>query len=80
MPSPEQEAAKRNVIKLSKQPALNFYDLAVAIRKMHEIDSASLYKLPERPGMRRRRMYYLLDVGNLIETRKLSKSEAEAIG
>lgn len=80
MPLPEQEAAKRSAVKLGRQPALNFYDLAVAIRKLHESDPSLLSDLPEKTGMSRRRVYYLLDAGNLIEARQLSQSEAEAIG
>ena len=69
-----------NVVRLGKKPNLNFYEIAVGIYELHELNPHLLSSLPGKSGMSRRRIYYLLDAGNLIRAQEVSKSDAETIG
>lgn len=71
---------EKAIVRLGNKPTLNFYELAVGISKLHEEQSSSISDLPMKTGISRRRIYYLLDVGNLIRARGLSKVVAEEIG
>lgn len=59
---------------------MNFFELAQTLVALHDADVSQLRELPLETGMSRRRLYYLLEVGRLIATRRIAKSEAEAIG
>ena len=71
---------KAKTIDLGLSPALNFFDLARNLAKLHDEDPGSIADIPEKTGMSRRRLYYLLDVGQLIAASGISKSDAEEIG
>ena len=71
---------KTKAIELARRPALNFFELAEYIAVLHDSSPALVADLPHQTGMSRRRLYYLLDVGQLIATHKIIKSEAEEIG
>lgn len=73
-------AAKMKAIQLASKPALNFFELAGLITALHEADPAELRDLPTEGGMSRRRLYYLLSVGQLIRKYTINKAEAEQVG
>jgi hypothetical protein len=70
----------KQALKLAQEPALHFYDIARLLVELHEHETGALPQMIEASTMSRRRMYYLLRVGQLIETEKLSRAEAEEIG
>ncbi len=67
-------------MQLAREPALNFFALAQTLTKLHEREPAALRDLPDRSRLSRRRMYYLLQTGELIRARGISKATAEYIG
>jgi hypothetical protein len=67
-------------VELACRPALNFFDLAESITSLHAEDSTTISTLANETGMSRRRLYYLLEVGQLIASCKVSKPDAEEIG
>jgi len=71
---------KTKTIELARRPALNFFELAEHIAVIHNSNPALVADLPHQTGMSRRRLYYLLDVGQLIAAHKIIKSDAEEIG
>ena len=71
---------KATTIDLARLPALNFFDLARNLAKLHDEDPGSIADIPETTGMSRRRLYYLLDAGQLIAASGLARAEAEEIG
>lgn len=71
---------KSKAIRLAAEPALNFFDLANLLCDLHEIDGAALADLPALADMSRRRMYYLLQAGQLIREHQISRADAESIG
>ncbi len=71
---------KKRAIRLAAAPALNFFDLANLLCDLHEIDGAALADLPALADMSRRRMYYLLQAGQLIREHQISRTDAETIG
>lgn len=48
--------------------------------ELHESDLAAFSELPDLSAISRRRMYYLLQVGQLIRDEKVSAHQAEQIG
>jgi len=71
---------KELTVQLAREPALNFFDLAKLIAELHTADAGMLRDLPQQTGMSRRRLYYLLAVGQLLGETALSKAEAEEVG
>lgn len=67
-------------VQLAQKPAVNFYDLATKLAKLHESEPSTLRDIPERTGMSRRRLYYLLEVGQLLGDLQIRKADAEAVG
>lgn len=67
-------------VQLAQKPALNFFELATKLAKLHESDPSTLRDIPQQTGMSRRRLYYLLEVGRLLSDQQISKPEAEAVG
>ena len=80
MPSNSLTRLKAKTIDLAILPALNFFELAENLAKLHDEDPSAIADLPDKTGMSRRRVYYLLDVGQLIAASEMSKAEAEEIG
>lgn len=80
IPPPESLRLRSEVIDLAKQPALNFFALAQALSKLHDIDPRDLRDLPDRSRLSRRRMYYLLQAGELIRRYGIKELDAEYIG
>lgn len=80
MPSKSLTRLKAKTIDLAILPALNFFELAENLAKLHDDDPSAIADLPDKTGMSRRRVYYLLDVGQLIAASEMSKAEAEEIG
>ena len=74
------ESLKERLIQLASEPPLSFYDLALGLDALHGEDPGALRDIPQRSGISRRRMYYLLDVGRLIREHKISKARAEGVG
>lgn len=79
-PSPETATLKREVLQLAGEPALNFFKLAQALCDLREADPAALQDLSDRTRLSRRRMYYLLQTGELIRDKGISAKIAEYIG
>ena len=71
---------KTKTVEIGQQLAVNFFELAKNLAKLHDDDPGSIGDIPEKTGMSRRRLYYLLDVGQLIAASGLTKIEAEEIG
>ncbi len=71
---------KKQAIELAGRPALNFFELARLISMLHDRDPISLRNFPKESGMGRRRLYYLLGVGRLIEAHTITKPDAEEVG
>ena len=71
---------KSEVMQLAKQPAMNFFELASALSKLHRRDPEALRDLPDRSRLSRRRMYYLLQTGELIRGKHIGRKTAEYIG
>ncbi len=71
---------KKQAVELAGRPTLNFFELAGLIADLHDRDPALIVSLPQESGMSRRRLYYLLDVGRLIEAHEISNADAEEIG
>lgn len=79
-PSRETAALKSEVIQLAGRPALNFFRLAQALGELHGSDPGALQDLSDRTRLSRRRMYYLLQTGDLIRDRGISEKIAGYIG
>ena len=71
---------KGQTIQLAREPALNFFELAKLITDLHAADAGLLRDLPQQTGMSRRRLYYLLAVGQLIADQAITQIDAEAVG
>lgn len=67
-------------IDLAREPAINFFDLAKLITDLHAADPGLLKDLPQHTGMSRRRLYYLLAVGQLIADFAITQIDAEDVG
>ena len=80
MPNKSLTRLKDKTIVLAVLPALNFFELAENLATLHAKDAGSIADIPEKTGMSRRRLYYLLDVGQLIAASEITKSDAEEIG
>lgn len=68
------------VLGLARRPAVNFFDLAVRLKKLHELKPSCMQYLSDKTGINKRRLYYYLDVGRLIEGCGLRQPEVEAVG
>ena len=73
-------SALKTAIQLARQPALNFFELAASITALHDADPTLLREVIEKSGMRRRRLYYLLEVGKLLREQQISRAAAEEVG
>ena len=80
MPDAVDQEVLNEVISQVSAPSMKFFDLAISITALHDQDRASLTALSKRTEVGRRRLYYLLDVGRLIERYELTKQEVEAVG
>ena len=78
MPNKGVGSLKKMAIELAQQPTVNFYDLAALIVDLH--GKEALHDFPMKTGMSRRRLYYLLQVGQFIEEFRVSKEKAEQVG
>lgn len=67
-------------MQLASEPALNFFKLSQALCELHDIDPAALQDLSNRTRLSRRRMYYLLQTGELIRDKGISEKVAQYIG
>lgn len=76
----DHRSLRKRARQLAAKPALNFFDLAQTISALHEHDPAELSDLAQRAGMSRRRVYYLLRVGELTKACGISKADAEKVG
>lgn len=74
------EDLEKRVVRLAEKPALNFFDLAGLLKALHDDDPSSLRFLPRKMGITLRGLYYLLDVGRLIEEYEIDRSDADAVG
>lgn len=70
----------KKVAKLANEPALHFFDLAQALAELHATNVEALARLPAVSGISRRRMFYLLRVGQLIGRHSIERSMAEKVG
>ena len=80
MPHKSLTRLKAKIIDLGSNPTLHFFELAGNLAKLHNKDVSSIGDIPEKTGMSRRRVYYLLDVGRLIAASGMSKAQAEEVG
>ncbi len=78
--SRETAALKSEVMQLALKPALNFFRLAQALCELHGSSPAALQDLSDRTRLSRRRMYYLLQTGELIRDKGISEKVAQYIG
>lgn len=67
-------------VQLAAEPTSKFLELASLLSDLHDIDAAALADVPSLSRISRRRMYYLLQVGQLIRAEKISASQAQRIG
>ncbi len=67
-------------MQLAGKPALNFFRLAQALCELHGSDPAALQDLSDRTQLSRRRMYYLLQTGELMRDKGISEKVAQYIG
>lgn len=67
---------RTRVVDLGSEPSLNFYDLAIALAELHERDVSLLRDVPDATGMSRRRVYYLLSVGQLMIEHRITRKTA----
>lgn len=71
---------KRKVLLLANRPSRNFYDLALSLSTLHEIKSASLEAVKHGSDLKRRTLYYLVNVGQFLRRYHVGKAKAEQIG
>ena len=71
---------RRKVLQLAKGGTKNFYDLARFLAPLHDLRPALLKKVEERSNLRRRTLYYLVDVGRMLRNYHIDKAQAERIG
>ena len=71
---------RRKVLQLAKEGTKNFYDLARFLAPLHDLRPALLKKVEEHSNLRRRTLYYLVDVGRMLRNYHIDKAQAERIG
>jgi len=72
--------AKRKATRLAREPSLDFFDLAVRLSELHDGGRTALKKMESSTGLPRRRMYYLVEVGDLIRKYAIPKAQADEVG
>lgn len=71
---------KRKALSFAGDPSKNFFDFAQSLHRVHSISPVSLKDIVTATGMSLRRLYYLIDVGRMLDEYRLEKSEVEKIG
>lgn len=72
---------RQQIVHLLAEPNLNFFELSVALARLHERNLHMVSEIVAQTDKRlRRRLYYLLDAGRLIEKGELTKAQAEKVG
>lgn len=71
---------KKKIIKLVAAPERNPADLARALRKLHDIDSAAWATFLEERGIKRRRAYYLVKIDKQLSALGIRKSIIDKLG
>ena len=77
-PSEKMAAQRKKAVRLAHQPTVNFYELAGLIVDLH--DGSAMQDLAKDTRMSRRRLYYLLEVGQFIRDWNIGQDEAEKVG
>lgn len=72
--------SRSKAIELGSQSSQKFYELALVLADLHEQQAISIDEYSQKTNISRRRIYYLIDVGNLIRSGKIDKSIAEKVG
>ena len=72
---------RRQIVHLLAEPNLNFFELSVGLARLHKHNQSMVSEIVAQTDKKlRRRLYYLLDAGRLIEKGKLSQAQAERVG
>ena len=65
---------------LAREPAVHFYELAESLIDLRNCHSGSIAGFTKLAGISRRKLYYLLAVGEFIVDWDISKTVAEEVG
>lgn len=71
---------KRKAARLARQSSLDFFQLARHLSELHDSGRTALKDMESSSGLPRRRMYYLVEVGDLIRKYDISKTRADKVG
>jgi len=78
--SPDVEHLKQQVLALAVKPTKSFHAFARALCAAHDEDRAFLHEVERVAGIKRRALFYLLNVGKLLDAYDVSEEHAERIG
>ena len=71
---------KQQVLALAVKPTKSFHAFARALCAAHSEDRAFLHEVEQVAGIKRRALFYLLNVGKLLDDYHVSEEQAERIG
>jgi len=71
---------KRKAARLVRESSLDFFQLARHLSELHDNGRTALKDMEKSSGLPRRRMYYLVEVGDLIRRYDISKTRADDLG
>lgn len=71
---------KRKATRLARESSLDFFQLARHLSELHDSGRTALRDMESSSGLPRRRMYYLVEVGDLIRKYDISKTRADEVG
>ena len=74
------EHLKQHVLALAVKPTKSFHAFARALCAAHDEDRAFLHEVEQVAGIKRRALFYLLNVGKLLDDYDVSEVQAERIG
>jgi hypothetical protein len=71
---------KQEALALAVKPTKSFHAFALALCAAHGEDRAFLHEVEQVAGIKRRALFYLLNVGKLLNDHDVSEEQAERIG
>jgi hypothetical protein len=74
------EARLRKAVKLAARPESTFLELAQFLASLHDTDPTVLLRFVHDSGMKKRKAYYLLELGQRLQELHLSEARLKRIG
>ena len=78
--NPDVDRLKRQALALAVKPTKSFYAFARALWAAHRQDRSFMHEVEKVAGIKRRSLFYLLNVGEFLDEYSVSEEQAERIG